>query len=340
MANVLVELGSPRLYLGAGPTGIVQSVLSFVDSTENPLVGITGSLDQFSDAEQRAIAYLRALSAKRRRRLTTHVAAVMRGIDPGGLGDEKRLQALGQQIRLGLFELGKKKKKKGFGGMFKKVTKLAMSPQMLKLAGVAAIFIPGVGPLAAAGIAAAANMAAQRIEAAKAAKAQAAAKKRMQAEAVAYNTALAQSVGTAQAQAGAASLASAMPPDVQQAASAMVPGIYDEIQAAGPQEVLASSIKGAGQAIALNRTAVGAGMEGGVLGPEGSELDKLMQSNPAFKSAIEQGMDDLKNGAAVTGDLGTVETALDRGEPSSFPWIPVAIGTVVVTGVGYYLAAY
>jgi hypothetical protein len=79
MANVLLELGSIRLS-GAGPEARIQDALDMVSFIENPVAGMADSLDAFAPAEQRAIAHLRALSAKRRHELLRPAIAQLSGI--------------------------------------------------------------------------------------------------------------------------------------------------------------------------------------------------------------------------------------------------------------------
>ena len=79
MANVLLELGSIRLR-GVQPEARIHDALDLVALIENPAAGLTDSLDAFAPAEQRAIAHLRALSARRRHELLRPAVAQLSGI--------------------------------------------------------------------------------------------------------------------------------------------------------------------------------------------------------------------------------------------------------------------
>jgi hypothetical protein len=227
----------------------------------------------------------------------------------------------------------------------KKVGKVVKNPAFLKLVSMAAVVVPGLGPVASMAISKGANILAQhqqRKEEKKLLTTQAEMQKNATVEAVAYAQAVATSSGSGQAQENVAGLVSAMSPEMQAAIQGIAPSMASQISQAGAGQVFESSIKGFGQAMAANRLIEGAGIEGGALGAEMSELDKLAQENPVLAAAIKQGMDDLLNSAALSGDSETFQTAMNRGTPSAFPWTPVLIGVgaVAVTGIILVATAY
>jgi hypothetical protein len=122
---------------------------------------------------------------------------------------------------------------------------------------------------------------------------------------------------------------SALPPEVQKEAAKAAPEYQRQIEAVGKDNFMATAMKSVGQAGAIDSMLKGVGLElpGGL-----SELLGGAKSGPAY----EAGVQDLKNDAAAVGALDTVSDAIDRGESSGFPWVPVGVGAgalVVIIGI-------
>lgn len=116
-----------------------------------------------------------------------------------------------------------------------------------------------------------------------------------------------------------------LPPQMQRDAQALAPQYEKEIEVAGKDNFLATAKKAAGQAAAVEDifSAAGVKMPGGELF---SKLD-----DPKLLAAGQQ---DMKNTAAAAGNIGLMDKIFGGG---GFPIIPVAIGTVVVGGVLYFV---
>jgi hypothetical protein len=120
----------------------------------------------------------------------------------------------------------------------------------------------------------------------------------------------------------------ALPPDIQAQAKALAPQYQQQINATGRESFLSAAMKAAGQGSAINDvfSSVGVEMPAGL-----SKVFSKLQDGDA-KRAGEQ---DLLNLGAVTGSPDLMDTLLGRG--GSFPYVPVAVGTVVVGGILYFI---
>jgi hypothetical protein len=155
---------------------------------------------------------------------------------------------------------------------------------------------------------------------------------------------------TAAGTAGAASQAFGLPgnvignlPEPFKSAAAKLAGQMAPQAQAGGSDLMSMLLKSVGQFVAVQTLSQGAGVSGGVGGM--GDISNLIRSlgGQNVQSAIKAGENDLLNAAALGGGTDAARLALERGTPSSFPWVPVGVAagglllvvtTLVIAGRG------
>lgn len=389
MADVLLELGraphsfSPVHLSQSGPRStIVDDIVEFVAILENPLVQTYDPIERIDPRVERIAARLRAISGKNRLKLVESA----KGASLSGPLAIVNASQYGQMIHdMGaMYDLGK------LGGFFSKIRKVIKNPAVLKIAGLASGFIPGVGLIAApmisaiaaksaarqAGLGAAEQMVAmagaaqetystfsaikqeQGEEAKRVAERETAVTDAKALVAEAEETGSTKLIDAAKADLKVAedavvaarpevlsSLFPGVSPNLLSKAEAFIPGIKGTIEGIGKNEFLGSALKGIGQIGGIGAMLGGTGAEtslagidlGGVLG---GITDKLSGASGLFGDILGAGITDIETSASAGGQGNAVSNAIDRGLPSEFPIVPVAIagGVVVVGGAVFALS--
>jgi hypothetical protein len=340
----LIELGQAHT-MGATDieTSPVIQMFRMVEFMEDPLSDVELQEDEEMIPQAKAIAErLRTASRSARKALRPTLGSSMGSFDDimaGIVADRRLLEAailsgsdLGKSFRKRIKKVVKKVQKTA-SAVGKKVVKVVKSPAFLTVAGVAAGFIPGVGAVAGPALLAAASARAAYVKKVKEAKGESMSWDEVLGEQLAPVVATVQAAGMfglMPDKEGAQQLTDSMPEGVQQQAAGLVPGIASQIQQVGPENFIATALKALGQSSAISDLFKGTGSSL----PSGlSDIFARFTGGDADK-AKRAGEEDLKNSAAATGEGGVVDTALDRGAPSEFPWVPVLVTGGVVTTVG------
>jgi hypothetical protein len=405
-ATHLVEMGSPGFLENVPASSPVRRIFEFVDYLESPFKGIDIEPGESVSSKQYAIAdRLKSLSRMQRKNLVAQ--ASLGGLDGSDLLAEssrlsKSLDGLYADFSQLEAELGKFSVKKVFRSVTrpvakvaKKIGKVAKSPAFIAVAGLAANFIPVVGPLVSAGIVTAGKMQAEKDakkkgkrqfrKADRAASAMEAnqlndyyrqnkvtfeyygytpdvwaklssaqkvvvidkavagtlnhlppkrtqAEKQQLAEAFAMSQAMKQVYGSQLS--GPGIDPKTVPSDVQAMAKPLIPQYVKEINAAGKENFLSTSMKAVGQAGAVSATYSGLGVDL----PAGEGVGSVLQTVPnSMPEAFAGGKQDLINSFSTTGSSADGEEAINRGTPSSIPWVPILIAGGTTLGIGVVL---
>jgi hypothetical protein len=338
MADILVELGSIRRngshFMGQpSANNSVDDITLFVDLFENPLANVSAEeTETLSDKQIDILDRMAEVSRRARMKIEREVigASGFMGATYPFVNIEAELaelKSLGEAFTLGLSDRWKKVLK--IGGIA--AAGIAGAVALPSIIGAVPSIVSGIGSIAGKIVPAltggASGLIGQLFGAGKTEEA---------AQAVATTAAVGKTIPTAKPQANAIlQVVQKLIPGLVQKALPKVQPLVQQIAGDGAGDYIGKIMKSFGLVQNTDAMMRGTGIEAGIASKIDSAISGKLSSlfgaiqgagGQSIQDAVAITRQDLINKAALSGQSGVVEDAINRGQTDEFPVIPVVVG--------------